>query len=254
MSLATPATAIEFHAPIAPRYAPILTPEAIDFLAPSSASSTPRRRKQLLAARISRQAALDAGNKPDFLPETLPIREKNWSIAPLPADLQDRRVEITGPVDRKMIINALNSGARVFMADFEDSTTPTWENLLDGQLNLRDAVRRTITYSDPTTKKNYALIDNPAVLFVRARGWHLEERHVLIDGEPMSGSLFDFGLYLFHSAAELLARGSGPYFYLPKLESHLEARASGTTSSSAPSNSSISRKAPSAPPSSSKPS
>ena len=123
-----------------------------------------------------------------------------------------------------MIINALNSGARVFMADFEDSTTPTWENLLDGQLNLRDAVRRTITYSDPTTKKNYALIENPAVLFVRARGWHLEERHVIVDGEPMSGSLFDFGLYLFHNAAELLARGSGPYFYLPKLESHLEAR------------------------------
>jgi len=216
-------TAIEFHATIADRYAPILTPEAIDFLTTLQREFNPRR-KQLLSARITRQAALDAGTLPNFFPETANIRAASWEIAPLPADLQDRRVEITGPVDRKMIINALNSGARVFMADFEDSTTPTWENLLDGQLNLRDAVRRTITYSDPATKKNYALIDNPSVLFVRARGWHLEERHVLVDGEPMSGSLFDFGLYLFHNAAELLARGSGPYFYLPKLESHLEAR------------------------------
>jgi len=216
-------TAIEFHTPLADRYAPILTPEAIAFLTTLQREFNPRRKK-LLAARITRQAALDAGTLPNFLPETLSIRQASWTIAPLPADLQDRRVEITGPVDRKMIINALNSGARVFMADFEDSTTPTWENLLDGQLNLRDAVRRTITYSDPTTNKQYALIDNPAVLFVRARGWHLEERHLLVDGEPMSGSLFDFGLYLFHNAAELLARNSGPYFYLPKLESHLEAR------------------------------
>ena len=216
-------TAIEFHTPLADRYAPILTPEAIAILTTLQREFNPRR-KQLLAARITRQAALDAGTLPNFLPETLSIRQASWTIAPLPADLQDRRVEITGPVDRKMIINALNSGARVFMADFEDSTTPTWENLLDGQLNLRDAVRRTITYSDPTTNKQYALIDNPAVLFVRARGWHLEERHLLVDGEPMSGSLFDFGLYLFHNAAELLARNSGPYFYLPKLESHLEAR------------------------------
>jgi len=216
-------TAIEFHATIADRYAPILTPEAIDFLTTLQREFNPRR-KQLLSARITRQAALDAGTLPNFLPETANIRAASWEIAPLPADLQDRRVEITGPVDRKMIINALNSGARVFMADFEDSTTPTWENLLDGQLNLRDAVRRTISYSDPTTKKNYALIDNPAVLFVRARGWHLEERHLLVDGEPMSGSLFDFGLYLFNNAQELLTRGSGPYFYLPKLESHLEAR------------------------------
>ena len=171
-----------------------------------------------------RQAALDAGAKPDFLPETEHIREAEWTVAPLPADLLDRRVEITGPVDRKMIINALNSGAKVFMADFEDSTTPTWDNLLDGQLNLVDAIRRTITYDDPTTKKSYKLIENPAVLFVRARGWHLDERHMLVDGEPMSGSLFDFGLYAFHNAKELLARGSGPYFYLPKMESHLEAR------------------------------
>ena len=195
-------TGLALHATTADKYAPILTPEA----------------------RIHRQQQLDAGVRPDFLPETLAIREDTWTVAPLPADLLDRRVEITGPVDRKMIINALNSGAKVFMADFEDSTTPTWENVLDGQLNLRDAVRRTITYSDPTTGKQYALKENPAVLFVRARGWHLEERHVLVDGEYMSGSIFDFALYFFHNAKELLARGSGPYFYLPKMESHLEAR------------------------------
>ena len=222
MSVATTST-IQFHAPLNPRYASILTPEALDFLATLHREFNPRRR-ELLAARITRQAALDAGHTPDFLPETANIRAADWTIAPLPADLQDRRVEITGPVDRKMIINAFNSGARVFMADFEDSTTPTWDNLLDGQLNLRDAVRRTITFTDPTTSKHYALNENPAVLFVRARGWHLEERHLTIDGEPLSGSLFDFGLYLFHNAHELLARNSGPYFYLPKLESHLEAR------------------------------
>src|SRR5260370_30227083 len=136
----------------------------------------------------------------------------------------DRRVEITGPVDRKMIINALNSGAKVFMADFEDSNTPTWANQIEGQLNLMDAVRRTITFSDPATGKSYRLNKRTAVLLVRPRGWHLEERHVLVDGQPMSGSLFDFGLYLFHNAKELLASGSGPYFYLPKMESHLEAR------------------------------
>jgi malate synthase len=214
---------IEFKAPITPRYAEILTPEAIAFIVGLQRKHNARR-KELLAARQVRQAALDAGAKPDFLPETLNIRNSEWVVAPLPADLLDRRVEITGPVDRKMIINALNSGAKVFMADFEDSTTPTWDNLIDGQLNLYDAVRRTITYEDPTTKKSYKLIENPAVLFVRARGWHLEERHMLVDGEPMSGSLFDFGLYAFHNAKELLARGSGPYFYLPKLESHLEAR------------------------------
>ena len=214
---------IEFKAPIPAKYAEILTPEAIAFIVGLQRKHNARR-KELLAARVIRQAALDAGQKPDFLPETLNIRNSDWTVAPLPADLLDRRVEITGPVDRKMIINALNSGAKVFMADFEDSTTPTWDNLLDGQLNLRDAVRRTITYEDPATKKSYKLIDNPAVLFVRPRGWHLEERHMTVDGEPMSGSLFDFGLYLFHNAKELLARGSGPYFYLPKLESHLEAR------------------------------
>ena len=151
-------------------------------------------------------------------------RGSDGAVAPLPADMLDRRVEITGPVDRKMIINALNSGAKVFMADFEDSTTPTWNNLIEGQINLRDAIRRTITFADPGHRQEYKLNDKPAVLFVRARGWHLEERHVLVDGEPMSGSIFDFGLYFFHNAKELLARGTGPYFYLPKMESHLEAR------------------------------
>jgi len=214
---------VEFTAPISTRHAEILTPEAVAFLVRLQRAHSARR-KELLAARVTRQAALDAGQKPDFLRETAGIREADWSIAPLPADLLDRRVEITGPVDRKMIINALNSGAKVFMADFEDSTTPTWDNLLEGQLNLRDAVTGTITYSDAATGKSYKLIDQPAVLFVRARGWHLEERHMLVDAEPMSGSLFDFGLYAFHNAKELLARGSGPYFYLPKMESHLEAR------------------------------
>jgi malate synthase len=222
MPTTTPA-GVEFAAPISPRFAEILTPEAIAFLVRLQRAHNARR-TQLLAAREVRQAALDAGQKPDFLPETAHIRNSAWRVAPLPADLLDRRVEITGPVDRKMIINALNSGAKVFMADFEDSTTPTWDNLIDGQLNLRDAVRRTITFEDPTTKKSYKLIDSPAVLFVRARGWHLEERHMIVDGEAMSGSLFDFGLYAFHNAKELLARGSGPYFYLPKMESHLEAR------------------------------
>jgi len=214
---------VEFSAPIAGRFAEVLTPEAVAFVVRLQRAHNARR-KELLAARAARQAALDAGQRPDFLPETLAIREAEWTVAPLPADLLDRRVEITGPVDRKMIINALNSGAKVFMADFEDSTTPTWDNLIEGQLNLRDAVTRTITYSDPATGKSYKLMERPAVLFVRARGWHLEERHMRVDGEAMSGSLFDFGLYAFHNAKELLARGSGPYFYLPKMESHLEAR------------------------------
>ena len=214
---------VEVRAPHNERYAEILTPEAVAF-----ASGLERkfgaRRRDLLAARADRQQRLDAGERPDFLAETRAVREGDWTVAPLPADLLDRRVEITGPVDRKMIINALNSGARVFMADFEDSTTPTWANLIEGQINLRDAVRRTITFDDPATGKSYRLRDDPAVLFVRVRGWHLEESHVLVDGEPMSGGIFDFALYLFHNARELLARGSGPYFYLPKLESHLEAR------------------------------
>ena len=214
---------VEFKAPITARYAEVLTPGAVDFVVRLQRAFNGRRR-ELLVARAARQAALDAGARPDFLAETLAVREAEWKVAPLPADLLDRRVEITGPVDRKMIINALNSGAKVFMADFEDSTTPTWDNLLEGQLNLHDAVTRTITYSDAATKKSYKLIERPAVLFVRARGWHLDERHMMVDGEAMSGSLFDFGLYAFHNAKELLARGSGPYFYLPKMESHLEAR------------------------------
>ncbi len=214
---------VEFRAPVGERYAEILTPEAVDF-AMNLQRKFNARRKELLALRVQRQARLDAGERPDFLPETKAIRDADWTVAPLPADLLDRRVEITGPVERKMVINALNSGAKVFMADFEDSTTPTWGNVIEGQINLRDAVRRTITFSDPGTGKNYKLADKPAILFVRARGWHLEERHVFVDGEPMSGSLFDFALYFFHNAKELLSRGSGPYFYLPKMESHLEAR------------------------------
>jgi malate synthase len=214
---------VEILAPVSESYAEILTPEALAFIVDLQRTFNDLR-KSLLAARLERQKRLDAGEKPDFLPETKEIRETAWSVAPLPKDILDRRVEITGPVDRKMIINALNSGAKVFMADFEDSNTPTWQNLLDGQINLRDAVRRSITYTDPNTGKNYKLNDKTAVLFVRARGWHLEERHILVDGEPMSGSIFDFGLYFFHNAKELLTRGSGPYFYLPKIESHLEAR------------------------------
>jgi malate synthase len=214
---------VEILAPITKSYAGILSPEAIDFIVDLQRTFNARR-KELLNAREERQRRLDAGERPNFLEETRSIRESEWTVAPMPADIIDRRVEITGPVDRKMIINALNSGARIFMADFEDSSTPTWNNLLDGHINLRDAVCRTITYADPATGKQYKLNEKVAVLFVRPRGWHLEERHVLVDGEPMSGSIFDFGLYFFHNAQNLVARGSGPYFYLPKMESHLEAR------------------------------
>jgi malate synthase len=214
---------VEILAPIGETHAQILTPEAIDFIVDLHRTFNPRR-KELLKARQERQKRLDAGERPNFLEETRAIRESEWTAAPIPADILDRRVEITGPVDRKMIINALNSGAKVFMADFEDSSTPTWNNLLDGHVNLRDAIRRTITYADPATGKQYRLNDKVAVLFVRPRGWHLDERHVVVDGEPMSGSIFDFGLYFYHNAKELLTRGSGPYFYLPKMESHLEAR------------------------------
>src|SRR5260370_5977002 len=182
-----------------------------------------KRRGQLLENRRVRQQEIDAGKRPDFLPETASVREAEWGVAPIPKDLQDRRVEITGPVDRKMVINALNSGANVFMADFEDSNSPTWRNNLDGQVNLRDAIRGTIAFESPEGKK-YRLNPRPAILFVRPRGWHLTERHFLVDGEPVSGSLFDFGLYFFHNAKALIEKGSGPYFYLPKLESHIEAR------------------------------
>jgi malate synthase len=214
---------VEFLAPFGGREAEVLTPDAVAFIADLQRTFN-KRRKELLEARHARQKRIDAGEKPDFLKETRQIRESEWSVAPLPGDILDRRVEITGPVDRKMIINALNSGAKVFMADFEDSNTPTWSNLIDGQINLRDAIQRTISYTDPSTQKQYKLNDRTAVLFVRPRGWHLEERHMLVDGEPMSGSVFDFGLYFFHNAQELLVRDSGPYFYLPKMESHLEAR------------------------------
>jgi malate synthase len=214
---------VEILPPVTESYATILTPEAVAFIVDLHRTFNPRR-KELLQARHERQKRLDAGKRPDFLVETRSIRESEWTVASLPADILDRRVEITGPVDRKMIINALNSGAKVFMADFEDSSTPTWNNLLDGHVNLHDAIRRTITHTDPATGKQYKLNDKVAVLFVRPRGWHLEERHVLVDGEPMSGSIFDFGLYFYHNASELLARGSGPYFYLPKMESHLEAQ------------------------------
>jgi len=201
----------------------VLTKEAVAFVADLQRRFNPRR-EELLAARAERQQRLDAGEKPDFLPETAQIRESDWTVAPLPKDILDRRVEITGPVDRKMIINALNCGANVFMADFEDASTPTWTNMVDGQFNLASAVHREIDYVDPQSGREYKLNEKTAVLFVRPRGWHLPESHMTVDGVAMSGSLFDFGLYFFHNAAELLARGTGPYFYLPKIESHLEAR------------------------------
>jgi malate synthase len=202
--------------------ASILSTEALSFIV-KLARQFEGRRQELLAKRIERQKAIDAGEMPDFLSSTKSIREGNWKVASVPADLQDRRTEITGPVDRKMIINALNSGAKVFMADCEDATSPTWANLLQGQFNLRDAVNRTIDFTSPEGKK-YALNEKTATLMVRPRGWHLNEKHLIVDGKPMSGSLFDFGLYFFHNARTLLSRGSGPYFYLPKMESHLEAR------------------------------
>jgi malate synthase len=200
----------------------ILTPEASAFLT-KLAREFEARRQQLLARRRARQQQIDAGQFPDFLPETAHIRQADWTVAPIPHDLLDRRVEITGPVDRKMIINALNSGADVFMADFEDSNSPTWQNNLEGQFNLRDAVEGTISYVSPEGKR-YNLNSKVATLLVRPRGWHLVERHFEVDGAPISASLFDFGLYLFHNAQSLIRKGTGPYFYLPKLESHLEAR------------------------------
>jgi malate synthase len=214
---------LELLAPTPSGAEQILTHDALEFLLHLERRFR-FRRAQLLAWREARARELDAGTRPDFLPETRAIRDSAWTVAPTPTDLLDRRVEITGPVDRKMIINALNSGAQVFMADFEDASSPTWENMVLGQVNLHDAVRREITHDDPRTGKHYELGADPAVLFARPRGWHLDEKHVLVDGRPMSGSLFDFGLYFFHNARALVGRGSGPYFYLPKLESHLEAR------------------------------
>ena len=216
------AARVRLDAPAVPGVERVLTPAALEFLVELCERFEPERQR-LLAARVARQERLNAGELPDFLPETAAIRAGDWRVAPAPADLQDRRVEITGPVDRKMIVNALNSGAKVFMADFEDSNSPTWANQIGGQINLYDAVRRQIDFVSAEGKA-YRLNANIATLLVRPRGWHLPEAHVLLDGQPISGALFDFGLFVFHNAAAQLAAGSGPYFYLPKLESHLEAR------------------------------
>jgi malate synthase len=206
---------------ITPEFAQILTPEAVAFVAKLHRQFETRR-QELLARRAARQKEFDAGKLPDFLAETKSICESDWRVAPQPRDLLDRRVEITGPTDRKMVINALNCGASTFMADFEDANCPTWHNMIDGQINLRDAVRRTITLEQGG--KTYKLNERTAVLIPRPRGWHLDEKHVSVDGKPVAGGIFDFALFYFHNAKQLLSRGSGPYFYLPKMESHLEAR------------------------------
>jgi malate synthase len=214
-------SSVDVRAERRPEWEDILSADALAFVADLHRTFNGRR-EELLAAREARKLRIDNGELPDFLPETKDIRAAEWTVAKIPDDLLDRRVEITGPVDRKMIINALNCGANVFMADFEDANAPTWFNNIDGQLNLRDAVRRTISFS--AGEKHYALNDKTATLVVRPRGWHLLEQHLIVDGEPVSASLFDFGLYFFHNAKEAIARGTGPYFYLPKMESHLEAR------------------------------
>jgi malate synthase len=213
---------LELKGPVSGRAAEVLTREALEFVA-ALQREFGSRRLELLRLRDERQARLDAGESPDFLPGTGSVRESEWRVAAPAKDLQDRRVEITGPTDRKMLINALNSGARVFMADFEDANTPTWANLVEGQVNLIDAIERTLDFTSPDGKE-YRLNPEVATLVVRPRGWHLEERHLEVGGKPVSGSLFDFGLYFFHNAKRLLEKGSGPYFYLAKLESHLEAR------------------------------
>ncbi|MBL4952282.1 malate synthase A [Neobacillus sp. OS1-32] len=220
--MSTQTRGIEVVGALKAQFEEILTPEALNFIEELERNFGARR-VELLQSRQKRQEEINNGKLPDFLPETKHIRNGDWTIAPLPKDLQDRRVEITGPTDRKMVINALNSGAKMFMADFEDATSPTWENIVEGQINLRDAVKRTISFENPNGKK-YELNEQTAVLIVRPRGLHLEEKHILVDGKPISGSFVDFGLYFFHNVKELLARGTGPYFYLPKLESHLEAR------------------------------
>jgi malate synthase len=212
---------VEVHGPVTPAFREILTDEALSLVAKLQRAFEGRR-QDLLSRRAVRQKDFDAGKLPDFLPETRSVRESDWKIAPQPKDMLDRRVEITGPTDRKMVINALNCGASTFMADFEDANCPTWSNMIEGQINLRDAVRRTISFEQ--AGRQYRLNDQVAVLIPRPRGWHLNEKHVVVDGKPVSGSLFDFALLFFHNARELLSRGSGPYFYLPKMESHLEAR------------------------------
>ncbi len=214
---------VEILGPRLDRSAEVLTPLALQLLA-SLHRRFNARRLELLAARERRQQELDGGALPDFLQETAAVRAGDWRIAPVPGDLEDRRVEITGPVDRKMVINALNAPVRCFMADFEDSCAPTWENIVRGQINLADAIRRTISYADPATGKVYRLAERTATLIVRPRGWHLPEKHVLVNGEPVSGALFDFALYLANNHEALARAGTGPYFYLPKMESHLEAR------------------------------
>ncbi len=213
---------VEVRGPIGPGYEGVLTPEALAFVARLHREFNPTRLK-LLRGRAERKAELDTGALPDFLESTRHIRAAEWKVAPVPADLQKRWVEITGPTDRKMIINALNSGADIFMADFEDANTPSWSNVIEGQLNLIDTVNRTITYTSPEGKA-YRLGERLAVLLVRPRGWHMVERHIRVDGEPIAGAFFDFGMYFFHNAPRLLDMATGPYFYLPKLESHLEAR------------------------------
>lgn len=222
MTLIAP-SGVEVLGHLEPGYGDILTHEALTFLA-GLHRRFEKRRQSLLRYRKERQAELDQGALLMFPHETADIRAGEWTVRPAPADLQDRRVEITGPVDRKMVVNALNSGAKCFMADFEDATAPLWSNLLDGQINLRDAIRREIDFTDEKSGKRYQVNDDAAVLIVRPRGWHLDERHVHINGHALSGSLFDFGLYVFHNHAALKARGTAPYFYLPKLESRLEAR------------------------------
>jgi malate synthase len=214
---------VEINAKSSGRQAEILSAEALAFVAGLHRRFN-RRRLELLARRLDRQELYDAGRVPDFLPETKSVRERDWTVAKIPADLLDRRVEITGPVDRKMIVNALNSGAKVFMADFEDASSPVFANMVEGQANLKDRWAGTIDFTDPSSGKLYAIKGNPAALMVRPRGWHLPERHVAVDGVEMSGALFDFGLYVFHCANAQIAQGSTPAFYLPKLESHLEAR------------------------------
>src|SRR5438105_6754303 len=213
---------VELKAPVDGRMREVLTPDALEFVARLQREFNSTR-ERLLSQRQQRQQRLDSGEMPDFLEDTRSIRESDWQVAKAPDDLLDRRVEITGPTDRKMVVNAPNSGARIFMADFEDANSPTWRNLVEGQSNLTDAIERRIDFKQEDGKE-YKLADKVAVLLVRPRGWHLSERHVEVDGQPMSGSLFDFGLYFFHNARRLLDKGSGPYFYLPKLESHVEAR------------------------------
>ncbi|WP_044208765.1 malate synthase A [Flammeovirga sp. OC4] len=214
---------LEIKGLISKQFEEILTPEALEFVVRLHEKFN-KRRIALLEARIKRQHTIDEGKRPNFLAETAYIRNSEWTVAEVKDDLKDRRVEITGPVDRKMIINALNSGANVFMSDFEDANSPTWDNNINGQINLRDAIRGTIQYTHPKTGKEYQLNEKTATLMVRPRGWHLIEKHIIIDGQPASGGLVDFGLYFFHNAKALLEKGSAPYFYLPKIESHLEAR------------------------------